>query len=88
MGLIVDILTATKIIQEQATANGNSFDDEFWNIANSLQHWPKDVYTAWSVFHNSVNEYFVRSEDRSRIQRLAREVKGFNVDQQAYFNSL
>ena len=32
----MDIITATKIIQEQADSNGNSFDDEFWNIANNL----------------------------------------------------
>jgi hypothetical protein len=84
----MDIVTATKIIQDQATVNGNSFEDELWNISNNLKSCSQEVYDAWTELHIIVNEYFRRSADRSRIQRLAREVKGFDANQQAYFNSL
>jgi hypothetical protein len=84
----MDIITATKIIQEQADSNGNSFDDEFWNIANNLTSCPKDVYAAWRVFHDATNEYFRRGADKVRIEQMARDVKKLNADQQAIFDSI
>lgn len=84
----MDIVTATKIIQDQATANGTSFDDEFWSIANNLKSCSKDVYDAWTIFHNAVNAYIIRGADRSRVENLAREVKRLDIDQQAYFDSI
>lgn len=84
----MDIVTATKLIQDQATANGTSFDDEFWAIANDLRTCSQDINDAWSVVHNLVNEYFRRQADRDRIHDLAWQVKGLNADQQAYFDSI
>ena len=86
----MDIVTATKIIQEQADENGRSFDDEFWHIARNLKksYIGEDVYKAWTVFQNSLNAYFSRQADRQRIQELARQMKNFNAEQQAYFDSI
>jgi|APGre2960657423_1045063.scaffolds.fasta_scaffold25213_1 hypothetical protein len=84
----MDIITATKIIQDQAIANGTSFDDEFWSMSNNLKYLSKDVYDAWTVFHNVVNESFAREIDQSRIAQLARDVKKLNADQRAYFDSI
>ena len=84
----MDIVTATKIIQYQATVNGNSFEDELWNISNNLKSCSQEVYDAWTELHIIVNEYFRRSADRSRIQQLAHDVKKLNVEQQAYFDSI
>ena len=84
----MDMIAATKIIQDQATANGTSFDDEFWAIANNLRSCSDNVYDAWSVIHNSVNEYFRRQADRDRIHDLAWQVKVLNPAQQAYFDSI
>ncbi len=84
----MDIVTATKIIQDQATVNGTSFDDEFWHIANNLKTVPKEVYRAWTLFHNSTNQYFSRAADRERIKQLARDMKKLTAGQRNFFDTL
>ena len=84
----MDIVTATKIIQEQAIMNGRTFDQEMLFRSENLSVCPKETYAAWTVLHNAMNEYLVQSADKSRIQQLACDMKNLNAAQTAYYNSI
>lgn len=69
----MDIVEATKLIQEQATANGRQFSDELICISETATAVPSNIYDAFIVFHNAINTYYSYSANRARVEQLARD---------------
>ena len=88
----MDIIEATQIIQDSATANGRSFKDEIIYISENLRNIKnEELYTAWTAWHNIANDYMSWGANKSRIQQLARDVKNLEHSlpgSKEYFDSL
>lgn len=69
----MDITEATKLIQEQATANGRQFSDELICISETLTTVPRNIYDAFVLFQNTINTYYSYSANRARVEQLARD---------------
>jgi hypothetical protein len=75
----MDMIEATKLIQEQATANGRPFAEELIYISETLKA-PSDIYDAFIVYQNVVNIYFSYGARKARIEQFARDFKWLSQD--------
>lgn len=84
----MDMIQATKLIQEQATANGRPFAEELIYISETLKA-PSDIYNAFIVYQDTVNRYFSYGAKKAQIEQLARDFKWLSQDvkDQIYNNS-
>lgn len=75
----MNIVTATTLIQEQATAAGRSFVDQVIYMSENISTFNDELYKAFVVFHDSMNGYFSYSANKARVQQMARDFD--NLDQ-------
>jgi hypothetical protein len=75
----MDMVEATKLIQEQATANGRPFAEELIYISETLQA-SSDIYDAFIVYHSTINRYFSYSARKAQIEQFARDFKYLSQD--------
>ena len=86
----MNIIEATKILHDSAEANGRKFSEEVINIGDNLKSVPDEIHTAWTVWHESANDYMSHSFNKARIEELARDYKDLSLDPESikYFDSL
>lgn len=75
----MDMMQATKLIQDQATANGRPFAEELIYISETLKA-PSDIYDAFIVYQNAINRYYSYGARKARIEQFARDFKWLSQD--------
>ena len=87
----MNIITATQILQASADVNGRSFSDEVWWIRKNLKGLDNELYDAWTLWHNEVNEHFRRGKQESNLRNLAKQVNDlehYSKEDVDFYNSL
>ncbi len=76
----MDIVEATKLINERATVNGRSFAEELIYLSETAGKYPDNIYDAFILVQNTVNIYFSYGARKARIEQFARDFKWLSQD--------
>ena len=86
----MNIVEATQILHDSAEVNQRTFSEEVIYVGDNLKSVSDEIYTAWTVWHESANDYMNHSFNKVRIQELVRDYKDLSLDPESkkYFDSL